>query len=103
MPPSARTPAPSYACQPADGAAAYGDERPSGDDDWHIPEVSVILKRCIETDDPQALKFAEACIREHRRNPQPAYLAAAHDWAARVHRAKNWSAHELAAAGIDFQ
>jgi Questin oxidase-like len=84
-------------------AAAYGDERPSADDDWHIPETLAILERCIETDDPHALKFAEACIREHRRNPQPAYLAAAHDWAARVHRAKNWTAGELAAAGIDFQ
>jgi hypothetical protein len=30
-------------------------------------------------------------------------VAAAEDWAARVHRAKNWSAAELAAAGIDFQ
>ncbi len=84
-------------------AAAYGDERPSGGDDWHIPEASVILERCIETDDPHALKFAEACIREHCRNPQPAYLAAAHDWAARIRGAKKWSARELAAAGIDFQ
>jgi hypothetical protein len=25
-------------------AAAYGDERPSGGDDWHIPEASEILK-----------------------------------------------------------
>jgi hypothetical protein len=41
-------------------AAAYGDERPSGDDDWQIPETSVILERCIETDDPHVLKFAEA-------------------------------------------
>jgi hypothetical protein len=83
--------------------AAYGDERPSGGDDWHIPEASVILERCIETDDPHSIKFVEACIREHRRNPQPVYLAAAEDWAIRIHRAKNWSARELAAAGIDFQ
>jgi hypothetical protein len=84
-------------------AAAYADERPSGGDDWHIPETPMILDRCIETDDPHAIKFVEACLREHRRNPQPVYLAAAHDWAARVYRAKNWSARELAAAGIDFQ
>jgi hypothetical protein len=50
-----------------------------------------------------ALKFTEACLREHRLNPQPVYLAAAEDWAARLHRAKNWTAAELAAAGIDFQ
>jgi hypothetical protein len=84
-------------------AAAYGDERPSEGDDWPIQNASEILERCIETEDPHALKFVEACIREHQRNPQPVYLAAARDWAARVHRAKNWSARELAAAGIDFQ
>ena len=61
------------------------------------------MERAVETDDPHALKFAEACLREDRRNPQPVYLAAAEDWVARVHRAKNWSAAELAAAGIDFQ
>jgi hypothetical protein len=83
-------------------AAAYGDERISAVD-RRIPEASAILERCIGTDDPHAIKFAEACIREHRRNPQPVYLAAAGDWAARLDRAKNWSARELAAAGIDFQ
>jgi hypothetical protein len=87
----------------AAAAAAYADEGPSDRDDWHVQEASVIVERAIETDDPHALKFAEACIREDRRNPQPVYLAAAVDWVARVHRAKNWSAAELAAAGIDFQ
>jgi hypothetical protein len=83
--------------------AAYGDERPSEHDDWSPPEESVIVERSIETDDPHALKFAEACIREFRLNPQPVYLAAAADWATRLHQAKDWSAAELAAAGIDFQ
>lgn len=83
--------------------AAYGDERPSERDDWAPQEESVIVERSIETDDPHALKFTEACIREFRLNPQPVYLAAAEDWATRLQRAKNWSAAKLAAAGIDFQ
>jgi hypothetical protein len=87
----------------AAAAAAYGDEGPTDRDDWDIQEAAVIVERAIETDDPHALKFAEACLREHRLNPQPVYLAAAEDWAARLHRAKNWNAAELAAAGIDFQ
>jgi hypothetical protein len=44
----------------------------------------------------------EACIREHRRNPQPSYLAAAADWAWRLHRARDWSAAERDAAGLEF-
>jgi hypothetical protein len=87
----------------AAAAAAYGDEGPSDRDDWPSQEGSVIVERCIETDDPHALKFAEACLREDRLNPQPVYRAAAEDWAARLHRAKRWTATELAAAGIDFQ
>jgi hypothetical protein len=84
-------------------AAAYGDEAPSGRDGWQTQEDPEIIDRCIETDDPHALKFAEACVREHRLNPQPVYWAAAEDWATRVRQAKDWSAAELAAAGIDFQ
>ncbi len=87
----------------AAAAAAYADDGPSDCDDWPVQEAAVIVERAIETDDPHALKFTEACLREHRRNPPPVYLAAAEDWAGRVHRAKNWSVAELAAAGIDFQ
>ena len=87
----------------AAAAAAYGDERPSERDDWRPQEKSVIIERSIETDDPHALKFAEACIREYRLNPQPVYLAAAEDWAARLYRAKDWSAAERDAAGMEFR
>jgi hypothetical protein len=87
----------------AAATAAYGDEGPSERDDWSPQEESVIVERSIETDDPHALKFAEACIREFRLNPQPVYLAAAEDWANRLYQANDWSAAELAAAGIDFQ
>jgi hypothetical protein len=84
-------------------AAAYGDERSLERDDWPPQEQSEIVERSVATDDPHALKFAEACIREHRLNPRPAYLAAAADWASRLHRARNWSASERDAAGLEFR
>ena len=84
-------------------AAAYGDQTPPDGHDWPTPEPSAIIERSIATDDPHALKFAEACIREHQRNPQPAYLAAAADWASRLHRASRWSPAERDAAGLEFR
>src|SRR5499425_3120173 len=79
-------------------AAAYGDEKPPARDDWPLQEEAVIIDHAIATDDPHALKFAEACIREYRLNPQAPYLAAAADWASRLHRAKHWSPAERDAA-----
>lgn len=84
-------------------AAVYADEKPSESEDWHTHEESVIIERSIETDDPHALKFTEACIREYRLNPQPVYRAAAEDWAARLERAKDWSVSERDAAGMEFR
>ena len=84
-------------------AAAYGDQTPPDGNDLAPQEPSAIIERSIATDDPHALKFAEACIREHRRNPQPSYLAAAADWASRLHRARRWSAAERDAAGLEFR
>lgn len=84
-------------------AAAYGDERPSERDDWPLLEESVVIERSIESDDPHAFKFAEACSREYHLKPQPVYLAAAEDWAARSHRAKDWSAAQRDAAGMEFR
>jgi hypothetical protein len=84
-------------------ASAYGDEKPPAHDDWPLHEESLITEQSIATDDPHALKFAEACIREYRLNPQPVYLAAAEDWASRLHRARNWSDAERDAAGLEFR
>jgi hypothetical protein len=83
--------------------AAYGDERPLDRNDWAPQEESAIIEVSIETDDPHALKFTEACIREYRLNPKPVYLAAAEDWASRLYRARNWSAAERDAAGLEFR
>jgi Questin oxidase-like len=84
-------------------AAAYGDEKPPARGDWPSQEPSAIIERSVATDDPHALKFAEACIREHRLNPHPAYLVAAADWASRLHRARHWSLAERDAAGLEFR
>jgi hypothetical protein len=84
-------------------AAAYGDVKPRERDDWPSQEPPAIIEKSIGTEDPHALKFAEACIREHRRNPHPAYLAAAADWASRLHRATRWSPAERDAAGLEFR
>jgi hypothetical protein len=84
-------------------AAVYADEKPSDSEEWHTHEESEIIGRSVETDDPHALKFTEACIRENRLNHQPGYLAAAEDWASRLHRAKDWSTAERDAAGMEFR
>jgi hypothetical protein len=85
-------------------AAAYGDERSPERDDWPPPEEeAAIIESCIATDDPHAFKFVEACVREYRLNPQPVYLAAAEDWASRLHRAREWNVAERDAAGLEFR
>src|SRR5262249_46005709 len=84
-------------------AAAYADVSPPECDEWPLQEELEIIERSVATDDPHAIKFAEACIREHRLNPQPVYLAAAADWASRLHQARHWSASERDAAGLEFR
>jgi hypothetical protein len=45
-------------------------EPPAGDTDD-------LIDRAVATGDEHAIKFAEACLREHALNPRPVYLAAA--------------------------
>ena len=84
-------------------AAAYGDENPPERDDWPVHEPAVIVESSLAAEEPHALKFAEACIREHSRNPNPVYLAAAADWASRLLAARKWSAADRDAAGLEFR
>src|SRR5215510_509663 len=84
-------------------AAAYGDAKPPARNDWPLQEESVIIEHSLATDDPHALKFAEACIRESHLHPHPVYLAAAEDWASRLYRARDWSEAERDAAGLEFR
>jgi hypothetical protein len=80
--------------------AMYADGSDADRDEPVSPPQSEIVERSIETDDPHAIKFVEACIREFCRNPRSVYLAAAHDWATRLHQARNWSDAQRVAAGI---
>jgi hypothetical protein len=83
-------------------AAAYGSEVAADHYDDVLVSKVEIVERSIETGDPHAIKFVEACVREFRHNSQPAYLAAAQDWAMRLHEARHWSPGERRAAGIDI-
>ena len=80
--------------------AVYADESAADRDEPASPPQSEIIERSIATDDPHAIKFVEACLREFRHNPRSVYLAAAHDWATRLHQARNWSDAQRVAAGI---
>ena len=47
-------------------------------------DVEDIVEQAIRTGDEHAIKFVEACLDEHRRNPDPLFVAAAADAAARL-------------------
>jgi hypothetical protein len=63
--------------------AAFGDERSASieepERDWDD-----IVDQAVATGDEHAIKFAEACLREYRLNPQPVYITAAADAAQRL-------------------
>jgi hypothetical protein len=42
-----------------------------------IPKRDDLIDRAVATADEHAIKFTEACLREHARNPKPVYLLAA--------------------------
>src|SRR5262245_2888789 len=83
--------------------AAYADEIAGDHRDATPLERSVLVEWAVDTADPHAIKLTEACLRESRLNPRPAYLAAAQDWVIRLRQSKSWSDAELAAAGIAFR
>jgi len=84
-------------------AAAYADIRPPEREYWPPQDEPEIIEHSVATDDPHAIKFTEACIREYRLNPRPVYLAAAADWAQRLHRAMSWTTAQRDAAGLEFR
>lgn len=49
-------------------------------------DVDDLIDHAVATGDEHAIKFAEACLREHALNPQPLYLAAARDAAGKLDR-----------------
>jgi hypothetical protein len=75
--PAARAAALRYAWQ---GAAAlysgFSGKAPAASGD-RVPERADLVDRAIATGDEHAIKFTEACLREHALNPKPVYLVAA--------------------------
>jgi hypothetical protein len=53
---------------------AHGGATP---DAGAVPSPGDVIARAVEHRDPHAIKFAEACVREHALRPDPAYLRAA--------------------------
>jgi hypothetical protein len=83
--------------------SAYGSENPLVSSDQAVSvSRDEIVARCIDTADPYAIKFVEACIREDQINPKPVYMAAALDWATRLRAARTWTTAERGAAGLGF-
>ncbi len=67
-----------YAWQAAAGMYAVFGERPdSGPPEERQTDVDDLIERAVATGDEHAIKFTEACLREHPLNPRPVYLAAA--------------------------
>lgn len=102
MSPQVQRTAFSYVWQAVAGwAAAFGAQPPgpahsaAGD-----LTTSQVLERCLETEDPHAIKFAEACVREYRENTKPVYLAAALDWATRLREARGWASDKKIFSGL---
>lgn len=102
MSPQVQRTAFSYVWQAVVGwAAAFGAQPPgpaysaAGD-----LTTSQVLERCLETEDPHAIKFAEACVREYRENTKPVYLAAALDWATRLREARGWASDKKIFSGL---
>ncbi len=80
--------------------AAFGGDTPVAPDDSTPPSEPEIVERAVDTGDPHAIKFAEACVREYRLTRQPVYLTAALDWPNRLLTSRHWSAAERVAAGM---
>jgi len=101
IPAERRTAAVAYVWQTVAAiVAAYGEARDAGRPAPDAVAQSLIVDAAIASNDAHAIKLTEACIREFRLNPHPVYLAAAYDWATRLHHARHWSDAERVAAGI---
>lgn len=102
MSPQVQRTAFSYVWQAVAGWAAAFGAQPPGPAHSAAGELttSQVLERCLETEDPHAIKFAEACVREYRENTKPVYLAAALDWATRLREARGWAGDKKIFSGL---
>jgi hypothetical protein len=81
--------------QPQQGHGEHRDTGPehhyqrlgTGQREHHPDEPSqdytALAERALATEDPHAIKYVEACRREDKLKPGPAYAVAATDWARR--------------------
>ena len=82
--------------------AAFGspDTITAWPDDVPPAAASAIIARSVDTRDPHAIKFAEACLEEYRLHPRPVYLRAALDWPTRLRAALRQRRAGRVAAGL---
>jgi hypothetical protein len=94
----------SYIWQAVAGwAAAFSAQPPLAAPRGPVAEeltTAQVLERCLDTGDPHAIKFVEACVREHRVNSKSVYLAAALDWATRLREAQGWTGDKKIVSGL---
>ncbi len=57
--------------------SGYGRTAEFGAQDDDAPNREELIERAVSNSDDHAIKFTEACLREHAVNPQPVYLLAA--------------------------
>jgi Questin oxidase-like len=69
-------------------------------DDVPPAAESEIAARSVDTHDPHAIKFAEACLEEYRLHQRPVYLRAALDWPDRLRAALGRGGAVGMAAGL---
>jgi Questin oxidase-like len=84
-------------------AAAFSAQQPLAAPEDAVAEeltTSQVLESCLDTGDPHAIKFVEACVREHRVNGKSVYLAAAQDWATRLREAQGWTGDKKIVSGL---
>lgn len=76
-----------YAWQAAAGLyAAFGRNPAAAPAEPPAGDADDLIDRAIATGDEHAIKFTEACLREHALNPKPVYLIAAQDASTRLSR-----------------
>lgn len=57
--------------------SANAEKTFDGVSEQSYPDADDLIDRAIAAQDEHAIKFTEACLREHRLNPHPIYLIAA--------------------------
>ncbi|MBI3647793.1 MAG: DUF4243 domain-containing protein [Actinobacteria bacterium] len=69
------------------GAGIYAALAGTSDEPFEVStslDIEDLVDQAVATGDEHAIKFMEACIREHALNPDPIYLTAASDAATRL-------------------